>query len=337
MRNESIDYLRFCGLAMIILAHVEPPGIIFQLRNFDVPLMVLVSGMSFGLSYRLGEPFFSYLWKRMKRLVFPVWLFLSVYFVIVTMFDPTSPDLTFKSIATSYTLLSGIGYVWVIRVFILVALVSPLIYRYHVNQSSDKKYLSTLLVVTLLFEVVRYLSLPYLDITLIKLISSITHFVVPYALVFALGLRLADLQAKLVTRLSMVFFGVFCLIAIGLYLGQGAFIPTQAFKYPPSLYYFSYALAVSLWLCQGMTHFDNLVRQIKVKSLVLFIARNSIWVYLWHIPLIKYLDMAFMPKFIVTFSIATFMAYLQVSLVRLGLKKITDPKLQKNIKMVLTG
>jgi hypothetical protein len=337
MRNESIDYLRFCGLAMIILAHSEPPPFIQQLRNFDVPLMVLVAGMSFGLSYRLGEPFFSYLWKRVKRLVFPVWLFLSVYFLMLTLFDPTSLELRLKTIVTSYALLSGIDYVWIIRVFILVALVSPLIYRYHLNQASDKKYLATLFVLALLFEALRYVSLPYLDITVLKLISSVTHYVVPYALVFALGLRLADLQGKMLARLCLFFFSVFFLLALALYLEHGAFIPTQAFKYPPSAYYFSYALAVSLLLSQGMTHFDHWVRQIKVKSLVLFIARNSIWVYLWHIPLVKYLDLPFMPKFMVTFSIATLMAYIQVYLVSLGLKKITDPKLQKNLKMVLTG
>ncbi|SFK21637.1 hypothetical protein SAMN04488079_106193 [Methylophaga sulfidovorans] len=47
MRDHRIDLLRFIGLSMIIFAHVGPPSILFQLRNFDVPLMVLISGMSY--------------------------------------------------------------------------------------------------------------------------------------------------------------------------------------------------------------------------------------------------------------------------------------------------
>ena len=57
MRDNRIDILRTTGLAMIILAHVYPPPLLFHLRNFDVPLMVLLSGMSFVLSYNAAEPF----------------------------------------------------------------------------------------------------------------------------------------------------------------------------------------------------------------------------------------------------------------------------------------
>ena len=39
-----IDFLKLLGLFCIILAHVNPPAIIMQIRNFDVPLMVILSG-----------------------------------------------------------------------------------------------------------------------------------------------------------------------------------------------------------------------------------------------------------------------------------------------------
>ena len=47
-RNIKIDFIKFLGLFAIILAHVGPNEKIFQLRNFDVPLMVFISGF---LSY----------------------------------------------------------------------------------------------------------------------------------------------------------------------------------------------------------------------------------------------------------------------------------------------
>ena len=47
MREDRIDFLRFIGLSMVIFAHVGPPKLLFQLRNFDVPLLVIISGMAF--------------------------------------------------------------------------------------------------------------------------------------------------------------------------------------------------------------------------------------------------------------------------------------------------
>lgn len=53
MRDEKVDSPRFVGLAMVVLAHVGPPEWLFQLRNFDVLLMVLLSGISFILKFPL--------------------------------------------------------------------------------------------------------------------------------------------------------------------------------------------------------------------------------------------------------------------------------------------
>lgn len=42
-RLKNIDVLKFIGLFCIILAHGFPPNIIFQIRNFDVVLMIMIS------------------------------------------------------------------------------------------------------------------------------------------------------------------------------------------------------------------------------------------------------------------------------------------------------
>ena len=42
-RRIDIDILKTIGILMVILAHVNPPNIIFQLRNFDVVLLIIVS------------------------------------------------------------------------------------------------------------------------------------------------------------------------------------------------------------------------------------------------------------------------------------------------------
>ena len=47
MRDYSIDILRFIELSGIILVHIEPAAFWCQLRSFDVPQMVLLSGVSY--------------------------------------------------------------------------------------------------------------------------------------------------------------------------------------------------------------------------------------------------------------------------------------------------
>jgi len=54
MQNSSrvvqIDILRFIGLSLIVFAHVKPPTILFEIRSFDVPLMLFISGMSYVIA-----------------------------------------------------------------------------------------------------------------------------------------------------------------------------------------------------------------------------------------------------------------------------------------------
>lgn len=342
MRDTRIDVLRFIGLAMIILAHVKPPELVSQLRNFDVPLMVLVSGMSFGLSYKVSEPYFSYVWKRIKRLVFPVWVFLSFYFLALAMFNPTSLELTIKTIVTSYALISGIDYVWIIRVFLLVALVSPFLFMLHQRTVSDGRYFFIIALGFLAFEFIRYLTLPYIDGGLFKLIGLITHYLIPFSLVFAVGLRLTSLPKKTL-RLLLIASTVICVgFTIMLAIQFGRFVPTQEFKYPPSIYYISYSFIIAMILWMYANAIESILFKIKVHSLVMFIANNSIWIYLWHIPLIKNMEVLFQGHtfiaYVCIFSVATSVTFVQVmSINKWIVPRVINPTVKKNIKMILTG
>lgn len=195
MRNEKIDLLRFIGLSMIIFAHVDPPSILFQLRNFDVPLMVLVSGMSFSFGYR-NESYVHYLWKRIKRLVFPVWIFLTFYFGAILLLRPSVQLLNLKTLVDSYFFIEGIGYVWIIRVFLLVALVSPPIYFINDKVKSDSKYILILFTAFLCYEGVRFLTIYYANINIPLAVLLTVFYIIPYSFVFALGLRLPALNHK---------------------------------------------------------------------------------------------------------------------------------------------
>lgn len=338
MRDHRIDVLRFVGLAMIILAHVGPPRLIFEFRNFDVPLMVLVSGMSFALSHKAGVPYGDYVWKRIKRLVFPVWIFLSVYFLVEMVIDPGSHELNIGTILTSYGLIGGIGYVWIIRVFLLVALVSPLLYNIHQKIRNTNAYLLALIAGLALYDTCRYFTLPYIQEGLPQAMSLASHYLIPYSLVFMAGLRLQSLNKRQAWCFALTSLAATLAIGYALYKLNGRFISTQEQKYPPSAYYISYAMfmACSLWLISPAI--ESMLEKAKAKSAFLFVAQNSIWIYLWHIPMVKAIHLHFLPKYFIIFMAATAATYAQVWIVQNLLVNMTSSdRLKQNLRAVLTG
>lgn len=337
MRNENIDILRFIGLAMIILAHVGPPGWLFQLRNFDVPLMVLISGVSYSLSHKI-ESYAAYLWKRVKRLLFPVWIFLTTYFFLmsVTGYPKPLPDL--GTIATSYTLISGIGYVWVIRVFLMVALLAPFLHSFISKVNSNLHYYISLALIYFGYELLLYLTKPYLESAAGQLILQTFFYFIPYSIIFAMGLRFIELSQKQVIIMAVVSCLVFSIFAGCLFEQTGKFNQTQLFKYPPSLYYLTYALTASSVLWLMAEKIVKISRWLKIIKPILFVAQNSIWVYLWHIPLIEIVQLPYYFKYLVVFFSAAVITFVQVYLVRnLLIPKVSNIGIKKDLNMLLTG
>lgn len=80
-RDNKIDFIKFIGLSLIILAHVHPPFVLFQIRCFDVPLMLFASGLAF--SGKSIDNYIKFVLPRTKRLICPLYVFLSVYFAIL--------------------------------------------------------------------------------------------------------------------------------------------------------------------------------------------------------------------------------------------------------------
>jgi hypothetical protein len=339
MRDNRIDILRFLGLAGIIFAHIDTPIILAELRSFDVPLMVLVSGMSFSLSYQGNKSYLLYIWKRVKRLVFPLWIFLTLYFSIKLPFFERLP---FKVIFETYALGDGIGYVWIIRVFLLVAILSPLLYSYNKSIDSSTKYILILSAFFCGYEVFRYLSLPYIQTGFGYTASLVIHYAVAYSLLFALGLRITSLDKSQMTKLSLINLLLFIVISIGLFLVNDRYIFLEELKNPPSIYYFSYSLFISSILWIYSRKIENTLGKLKLKSSILFIAQNSLWIYFWHIPIIniflKLPDVNFVLEYLVVFSVSALITYCQIWIVNnVVVKHISNTNLSKNIKALLTG
>lgn len=340
MRDRRIDFLRFMGLSMIVFAHVGPPGFLFQIRNFDVPLMVLISGMSFALSFAAGhpEPYLSYVWKRFKRLVIPVWIFLSLLFATMYLTGLPSPLPNPSTMVDSYLLIFGIGYVWIIRVFLLVALAAPFILKANIQAKNDVVYFLGLVAIYSIYEYSYALLSPQFDTTLGRFLENTIFYLLPLGVVFALGLRLAYIKRSNVLKLAIALLIIFSGLGLRYYLLSGKMVQTQQYKYPPGLYYLSYALGLSLilWLIS-----DRLVAWVEssgVSKLVYFIAENSIWIYLWHIPFIELVALPFYGKFVIVYTAAVFITYIQVAgVTKYILPKISNIQWRKNVLQILTG
>lgn len=339
-RNKEIDYLRFIGLALIILAHVNPPGAIFQMRNFDVPLMVIVSAMSYVAAYKPVTNYAGYVWSRFVRLVIPTWLFLTAYFAGLALLYPSSPELTRATMLDSYTLMDGIGYIWIIRVFLVVALAAPFIFKLHKRIKSTPAYFAILAAAYLMYEVALILfkeDTPHGNLSV--LLENSVFYLVPFGIVFAYGLRIEAMSKKEHAVSILINAAVFIAYAALLYNTEGKFIQTQEFKYPPTAYYLSYALLAIelLWLVKN--YIWKLFELVKpINTTILFIANHSLWIYFWHIPIIKYVHINFVAEYVLAFTVATVAVAAQSKIVtNLVLPRCRSERVKRTIKSVLIG
>jgi len=308
----------------------------FQLRNFDVPLLVMISGISFGVSFK-DESYVSYVWKRIKRLLFPTWIFLTVYFLFISATGLPIPLPDGKTIAASYLLHSGISYVWIIRVFLLVSLVAPAILKCSRKAVSHFQYFSILAAAYICYELLLLVTKPYADPN-DGLFESTVLYVIPYGIVFAIGLRLPELSISNVLSMTIGSFAIFGVAGAVLFAHAGRFMFTQEFKYPPSIYYLSYALGLSTfaWVASG-----PIVLKMKGLGLfkpILFVAQNSIWVYLWHIPALEMTPFPAWLKYPFVFLLAVLLTFIQVMCVRrILLPNISNASTRRNLEVLFTG
>lgn len=128
-RNLAFDLLRAIGLLCIILAHVKPPELLFQLRTFDVVMMVCISTLSYT-EYAKPRPYIQYIKSRLKRLILPAWeyiILLGLVFLIVAKITDTVSPFPVKTLLIGIVTMSSVGYLWIIRVFLYNAFINPLI------------------------------------------------------------------------------------------------------------------------------------------------------------------------------------------------------------------
>lgn len=324
VRDPYIDLLRFVGLSLIILAHVTPPYVLGQLRSFDVPLMMFVSGLA--ASGKEIPNYWDYVWKRTKRLIVPVWLFLAVYltiFYFAQSFILPEPYLTGRMIWRSFLLLDdSIGYVWIIRVFLLVMLVTPLWVK--IEGRIKNKWLFVLFVVGVFVanELIYTLSQQINNDAISVVVKDFLVYTTAYSIPFLLGLRLRRCSRKDELAISTIItvLCVFGLVHMFIYKGLDI---SNSYKFPPRSYFLLYGSAVSLLLWITRFYWIKILNS----KFFIWIGQNTIWIYLWHMPLVLFANHFlnnWAIKYVLVYVIAVVVFSVQYKLVTKSKKKIVN-------------
>lgn len=274
-RNNAIDFCRFIGVICVILAHTNISPLLFNLRQFDVVMLVFISALSFTYAKPIAtwKDYGNYVIHRFKRLIIPVWLFLTLYFFLLKI---TGQYFTLETVVSSYLLINGIGYVWIFRVLFICSLINPLL-LYLVKKLGTKK-----IAIILLLMIVANEGLNYLVSTLP---GGILKTGLTYALLYTLGYGVISLfginyrfsndrQNNMWLVCLTILFGVSYIVF------DGALI--QVFKYPPQLYYYSYGLIITFVLMNVFTKSN-----VKSKLITLF-SKYSFYAYFAHIFIIDF-------------------------------------------------
>lgn len=234
-RIEYIDFLKFIGLTGIIIAHVGSPSWLMFLRSFDVPLMVVISAFLAEKSYNKYKAtnYSVYFFSRFKRLVIPTWIFLLIYFLIESILGI---EHSFKYYIASFLCTRyGIGYVWVILIYLYSALTIPFCSRLKFEM---------LFLVYCMYEIAFHLRLGVNN----KFLLTTFYYIIPYGVLTYLGFSFNRMTQNVKKRILLISLVVFLLS--GFFYWMVTTVPqlVSIAKYPPRIYYLSYGVFCSFGL-----------------------------------------------------------------------------------------
>ena len=279
-RISYIDFLKVIGLTGIIIAHVNPHSWAMLLRSFDVPLMVILSSIlanrSFAKYSETRSSAFDYYVSRIKRLVIPTWIFLIFNFLLS--FIITGQRESIKYYAASFLLTRyGIGYVWIILIYLYSAMLIPAFARLKLSVKGSIIVSASYI----LYEIAYYYRLGLNDSGLInKFLDTTFYYIIPYGLLTYLGYNYFKMKNRTKLIIALASFIVFFTLAAYYRSALGSFQLLHIAKYPPRVYYLSYGIGCSfalLILCEK----NNL--KVYANKVIRFISSHSMWIYLWHI------------------------------------------------------
>ncbi|KJL04080.1 acyltransferase family protein [Priestia aryabhattai] len=277
-RDLRIDALRFIGTLLVILAHVGAPAWIQNIRTFDVVMLVLISGMSINKSRNIKN-YPIYIYQRLKKMILPLYIVLTIIFLInfVTsiLFNITSSGINSNVILDSYLLLDGIGYVWIVRVFLFVALVAP-VFPLTVKKLNTLNFFISLGSLYIIYVIICNVFVGDSS----RLFNYFFIETIPYILIAAIGYRIYQNTKE---QKYIFFWAIIGLVVVTIsHLLSNQDILPNNYKYPPGLQYVFYGLLVSILLFFIIGKYEK-IRNLFANRFVKFVSIHSYDIYVIHI------------------------------------------------------
>jgi peptidoglycan/LPS O-acetylase OafA/YrhL len=292
-RDQTIDILRCIALFAIFLAHVNPPDFLFRLRNFDVVLMIICMTWSYAISRKKRyTPYYKYIVKRFKRLILPTWAYLTVLlgaaFVISIILNHQFIYSRYD-IVMGYFLLYKVEYIWIMRVYLYIAILSPILYLVSNKIKSNLLYFGMLTLIYFAYGIIYMLGKNISNDFLYNLFDIGVLQFLGWGIVAAIGIRLFYIKdSKINYAITIIAFS--SIFVVEMWLNK--FATTQYFKYPPKLYYISYGIAVSLILYILVKYINSRINNGNNKNscLLTFISKNSMELYFCQALLLEIIN-----------------------------------------------
>ena len=286
-RDAAIDYMRAGALLLLILAHVNTPKLINESRCFDVVMMVFLSGYCYHLSSAQRRTYRSYLTGRFRKLLIPSWEWLTGIFAVLFLTNTIHEPVPLIKVIESYLLYDGIGYVWFVRVTLILALVSPILQTVSERIGSS----GVLTIFAVLFMTVVYEGLIILyNARILSHWPNLFLYLYPiylfgYGIIYFIGIhytRLNKRQRVILLLILLLLFGASC-------YAKGFEI--SANKYPPRVLYISYGLIWTIIVFEFLSMIN--INNYEIPKSVEWLSKNSFTIYLAHmVPVVflKYFD-----------------------------------------------
>lgn len=284
-RDTYIDFLRAIGLLLLFIAHTAAPPLLRCIRTFDVPLMVMIS----AICYRpLNGGYLQYCKKRFVRIYKPVFIFLTFFFSVEFLLSIfLGFKLSIGTIIGSYLMLNvpSIGYVWIMRVFLMLALIIPLLSKLFGKINFSATIIIVIAIIALQSLLAYFTEL--IDNQIVRIfIKEYVLYAIGYSPIAIIGLKIKEYS-----NIQNVAIVIICTaLIIGFMIYNHVPFDPQSYKYPPQSIYILYGIMAStlLWTLK------KFLSRISGFRFFLYLSKNSMWLYLWHIipvyALSRYMD-----------------------------------------------
>lgn len=270
-RNNDIDVLRGIGIIGMILIHVTawyrgiPTAAFFwNYSQFAVQVFVFCSGYVFALKHFSSPTTYSIttVFKRAARLLIPYYTFLLIYLPVENLI--TNRSLSPSYILQSLTLTGGPDFNWAVLLFLLMAVVGPLM--------------------LVLFKQYRLVFWLWVGCAVLSSAAFLSVHITNYKLVMWLPWSLITLFSwYIATRKT---WAAPFMVSLLLLLLSGSFLATTSSsllffdnKYPPNTYYLSYG---ALWILVLIKTIPHVSTNNTIRRFVSYTGKNSYELFFIH-------------------------------------------------------